>query len=202
MKWEILNRLLILKLRFLCRYNIKEQDLIALNDKKKNLINLAKKTLCDLKFPFLENIIIKFGNFTEFNLLKILYRNDVELEELWKILEKKLNFSINDLREFVRKKQIIDKIFFKDLGLSNYSQIILLNDFDKILNNLVKDLFYFILSKILRQLSRIIELYGIVSNDKALFISALKRAGKPIDIEDWAQIKLEELSIERLIKRQ
>jgi hypothetical protein len=70
------------------RYNIKEQDLIALNDKKKNLINLAKKTLCNLKFPFLENIITKFGNFTEFNLLKILYRNDVELEELWKILEK------------------------------------------------------------------------------------------------------------------
>ena len=184
------------------RYNIKEQDLIALNDKKKNLINLAKKSLCNLKFPFLENIIAKFGNFTEFNLLKILYRNDVELEELWKILEKTLGFSINDLREFVRKKQIIDKNFFQDLGLSNYSQIILLNDFDKILNNLVKDLFYFILSKILRQLSRIIELYGIISNDKALFISALKRAGKTIDIEDWAQIKLEELSIERLIKRQ
>ncbi|GAH80263.1 unnamed protein product, partial [marine sediment metagenome] len=68
------------------------------------------------------------GNFTEFNLLKFLYRNDVELEELWKILEKTLDFSINDLREFVRKKQIIDKIFFQDLGLSNYSQIILLND--------------------------------------------------------------------------
>jgi len=184
------------------RYNIKEQDLIALNDKNKNLINLAKKTLCNLKFPFLENIITKFGNFTEFSLIKILYRNDVELEELWTILEEKLNFSINDLREFVRKKQIIDKIFFQDLGLSNYSQIILLNDFDKILNNLVKDLFYFLLSKILRQLSRVIELYGMVSNDKALFTSALKRTGKTIDIEDWAQIKLEELSIERLIKRQ
>ncbi len=184
------------------RYNIKEQDLIALNDKKKNLINLAKKTLCNLKFPFLENIITKFGNFTEFSLIKILYRNDVELEELWKILEEKLNFSINDLREFVRKKQIIDKIFFQDLGLSNYSQIILLNDFDKILNNLVKDLFYFLLSKFLRQLSRIIELYGLVSNDKALFTSALKQTGKTIDIEDWVQIKLEELSIERLIKRQ
>jgi hypothetical protein len=184
------------------RYNIKEQDLIALNDKKKNLINLAKKTLCNLKFPFLENIITKFGNFTEFNLLQILYRNDVELEALWKVIEKTLDVSINDLREFVRKKQIIDKIFFQDLGLSNYSQIILLNDFDKILNNLVKDLFYFLLSKILRQLSRIIELYGIVSNDKALFTSALKRTGKTIDNEDWAQIKLEELSIERLIKRQ
>ena len=138
----------------------------------------------------------------EFELFKILYRNDIEFEELWDILEKKTGFSINNLREFVRKKQKIDKIFFQDLKLNNYSQIILLIDYDEIFNNLVTDLYYNILAKILRQLSRIIELYGIISNDKAIFSPALKRADQTSDVEDWGQIKLEELSIERLMKRQ
>ena len=184
------------------RYNIKKQDLILLNDNKKNLINLAKKALCNLKFPYLEKYMTKIGDLTEFELFKILYRNDIEFEELWDILEKKTGFSINNLREFVRKKQIIDKIFFQDLKLNNYSQIILLIDYDEIFNNLVTDLYYNILAKILRQLCRIIELYGIISNDKAIFSPALKRADQTSDVEDWGQIKLEELSIERLMKRQ
>ncbi len=184
------------------RYNINKQDLIVLNDNKKNLINLAKKALCNLKFPYLEKYMTKVGDLTEFDLFKILHRTDVEFDELWDILEKKTGFSINNLREFVRKKQIIDKIFFQDLKLSNYSQIILLINYDEIFNNLVTDLFYNILAKILRQLSRIIELYGIISNDKAIFSPALKRADQTNDVEDWGQIKLEELSIKRLMKRQ
>ena len=184
------------------RYNIKKQDLIALNDNKKNLIYIAKKALCNLKFPYLEKYMTKVGDLTEFDLFKILYRNESEFDELWDILEKKMGFSINNLREFVRKKQIIDKIFFHDLELSNYSQIILLINYDEIFTNLVTDLFYNILAKVLRQLSRIIELYGIVSNDKAIFSPALKRAVQTKDAEDWSQIKLEELSIKRLMKRQ
>ena len=184
------------------RYNINKQDLIVLNDNKKNLINLAKKALCNLKFPYLEKFIAKVGDLTEFDLFKILYRTDVEFDELWDILETKTGFSINTLREFVRKKQKIDKIFFQDLKLSNYSQIILLINYDEIFTNLVTDLFYNILAKILRQLSRIIELYGIISNDKAIFSPALRRADQTKDVEDWGQIKLEELSIKRLMKRQ
>ncbi|NVM43565.1 MAG: hypothetical protein HWN79_01505 [Candidatus Lokiarchaeota archaeon] len=184
------------------RFNIKKQDLIVLNDNKKNLINIAKKALCNLKFPYLEKFMAKVGNHSEFDLFKILYRTEVEFDELWDILEKKTGFSINSLREFVRKKQIIDKIFFQDLNLSNYSQIILLINYDEIFTNLVTDLFYNILAKILRQLSRIIELYGIVSNDKAIFSPALRRADHTKDVEDWGQIKLEELSINRLMKRQ
>ena len=184
------------------RYNIKKEDLILLNDNKKNLIHLAKKALCSLKFPYLEKYMTKIGDLKEFDLFKILYRNEVEFDELWDILEKKTGFSINNLREFVRKKQIIDNKFFQELKLSNYSQIILLINYDEIFNNLVTDLFYNILAKILRQLSRIIELYGIISNDKAIFSPALKRADLKKDEEEWGQIKLEELSIKRLMKRQ
>jgi len=184
------------------RFNIKKQDLIVLNDNKKNLINIAKKALCNLKFPYLEKYMARGENLSEFDLFKILYKTEVEFDELWDILEKKTGFSINNLREFVRKKQIIDKIFFQELKLSNYSQIILIINYDEIFTNLVTDLFYNILAKILRQLSRIIELYGIISNDKAIFSPALKRAEYAKDVEDWGQIKLEELSISRLMKRQ
>ncbi|MFX1288784.1 MAG: hypothetical protein ACFFFY_09550, partial [Promethearchaeota archaeon] len=83
-----------------------------------------------------------------------------------------------------------------------YSQIILLINYDEIFTNLVTDLFYNILAKMLRQLSRIIESYGIISNDKAIFSPALKRANLKKDVEEWGQIKLEELSIKRLMKRQ
>ncbi|MFX0046910.1 MAG: hypothetical protein ACFE8G_01965 [Candidatus Hermodarchaeota archaeon] len=184
------------------RYNIKKEDLILLNDNKKNLIHIAKKALCNLKFPYLEKFMIKIGDLKEFDLFKILYRNEVEFDELWDILEKKTGFSINNLREFVRKKQIIDNKFFQELKLSNYSQIILLINYDEIFTNLVTDLFYNILAKMLRQLSRIIESYGIISNDKAIFSPALKRANLKKDVEEWGQIKLEELSIKRLMKRQ
>jgi hypothetical protein len=184
------------------RYNINKQDLILLNDSKKNLINQAKKALCHLKFPYLDKYMIKVDEKSEFDLFKILFKNEIEFDELWDILEKKTGFKINTLREFVRKKQIIDKVFFQELKLSNYSQIILLIDYEEIFNNLVTDLFYSILAKFLRQLSRIIELYGIISNDKAIFSPALKRSGQLEDIEDWSQIKLEELSIKRLMKRQ
>ncbi|MFX0011297.1 MAG: hypothetical protein ACFE9R_13355 [Candidatus Hermodarchaeota archaeon] len=184
------------------KYNINKQDLISLNDNNKNLINQAKKALCHLNFSYLDKYATKAGDNIEFDLFNILSRNESEFSELWDILEKKTGFKINNLKEFIRKKQIIDKIFFQELKLSNYSQILLLIDYEEIFTNLVTDLFYSVLAKVLRQLSRIIELYGIISNDKAIFSTALKRAVPSTEIEDWSQIKLEELSIKRLMKRQ
>ena len=184
------------------RYNIKKQDLILLNDNQKNLINVAKKALCSMKFLSLEKFITKVGDKVEFDLFKILYRNETEYIELWDILERKTGIAINDLREFVRKKQTVDKIFFQGLNLSNYSQLILLLNYDDILSNIVTDLFYNLLSKILRQLSRIIELYGLLSNDKAIYSRALMAVTENNGFEDWVQVKLEELSIKRIMKRQ
>jgi len=183
------------------RYNIKVQDLILLNDLKKNPVYLAKKFLCSLKQPYLD-IISTSKDMSDFDLFKLIHRDEADFQQVWRILEKELNISINDLREFVRKKQIIEKIFFHDLKLKNYLQIITLINFENILNNIALDIFYYILSKIIRQLSRIIELFAKVSNDKTLFLTALKRTEKNIDKEDWSWIKLEELCINRVIKRQ
>ncbi|MHA1913556.1 MAG: hypothetical protein ACW986_02340 [Promethearchaeota archaeon] len=100
------------------------------------------------------------------------------------------------------KKDVIDKVFINELKLKNYNHILFVLDFEDIFNKLVKDIFFYILSKILRQLSRIIELYFKVSNDRSLYLLALKKIFDASNSEDWVRIKLEELIIERLNKRQ
>ncbi|GAJ00455.1 unnamed protein product, partial [marine sediment metagenome] len=123
------------------RYNIQEQDLLLLNDPEKNLLYQTNKLLCDLKYPFLQNIIESIDNLSGVNVVNLIYRDEIVLQKFWSILEDRLGFTINDLREFVRKKQIVEKVFFHDLNLSNYSQIILLLNFDEYINNIVKDIY-------------------------------------------------------------
>ena len=184
------------------RYNIDKFNIMTLNKETKNLVFLAKKTICSLNFPYLNNIIKRFDDLNEFNLLKLLDKEDIELQELWKILEEKIGCSINDFREYVRKKEIIDRVFLQDLKLSSYSQILTLLDFEEIINNIAKQIFFYIFSKIIRQISRIIEVYLKITNEKALFLLALKKMYGTTDSEKWVWIKLEELVIDRIIKMQ
>ncbi|MFX1356643.1 MAG: hypothetical protein ACFFA8_05100, partial [Promethearchaeota archaeon] len=131
------------------RYNIKKQDLLILNDDSKNPISLVKKVISTKKISSLNTALKSFDNI---ELLKQIYKNDSDLESLWSVLESEIGYSINELREFIRKQQIINKIFFQEMQLSNYSQLILLLNFEEILNNIVKDTFFYVLSKIFRQL--------------------------------------------------
>lgn len=184
------------------RYNIKKFDIMSLNDPKKDLIYLAKKAICELDFPILEESVKKYDNMSEFDLLTMLNQEKNENQEFWNMLEKKIGSTIKDLRDYIRKKDIIDKIFIDKLNLKNYSQLLLLLNFEEIIDNIVKEIFFYIISKILRQLSRILELYLKVINDKGLTLLALKKMYDTTDSEEWVWIKLEELLIERLIKRQ
>ena len=109
-----------------------------------------------------------------------------------KHLEEKTGTNINTLREYIGKKQAIDKVFLNELKLKNYSHILFVLEFEDIINELAKDIFFYILSKILRQLSRIIELYFKVSNDRSLFLLTLKKIYGTTESEDWVKIKLEE----------
>ncbi|MFX1313048.1 MAG: hypothetical protein ACFFHD_10590 [Promethearchaeota archaeon] len=112
---------------------------------------------------------------------------------------KKLDIlSLND----IRKKSVIKKVFINKLKLRDYSHILFILEFDDIINKITKDIFFYIMSKILRQLSRIIESYFKVSNDKSLFLLALKKVFETNDSEEWVKIKLEELIIERILNRQ
>lgn len=184
------------------RYNIKKQDLLYLNDKNKDLLYSAKQVLCNIQIPEIKNFIDNNKNFLEYGLNKLIYRDEPQLAKLWMILEEKIGCSINDIREFARKKQIIDKIFFHELNLNNYSQIIFILNFDEIIDNIVKDIYFYNFSKIFRQLSRIIESYHKITNDKSLINEAIKKMEGTLENEDWVNVKLEELIIKRIMKRQ
>ncbi|MFX1237680.1 MAG: hypothetical protein ACFFAS_14775 [Promethearchaeota archaeon] len=101
-----------------------------------------------------------------------------------------------------QKKMIIDRIFFEKMKLIDYSHILILLNFEDIINNIVKEIFYFIFSKIFRPLGRIIELYSKVSNERSLFLLALKKMNAFREKEDWMFVKLEELLIKRMITLQ
>ena len=184
-------------LSYLIRYNIQKQDILALQ-KEDNIYQKTIKLLCDLKSPFLQ----KISNSQDFDLVKLLYKEDPQIKALWGLIEERIGVNINDLKEFVRKKQIVDKVFFQELKLNNYDQIILLIDFEEILNRYVKEIFLFVLTKILRQYSRIIEIYDKITNDKGLFLLALKKIDGTLESEGWIKIKFEELIIKRIMSRQ
>ena len=130
-------------------------------------------------------------NMTRYNLKKI---------DIVPLKDQKFNKS--DTEDYKTKKKIIDRVFIDELKLINYSHIIFVLEFDEIINEIVKDIFFYVLSKILRQLSRIIELFFKVSNDRSLYLLALKKIFGTTDSEEWVRIKLEELIIERIIRRQ
>jgi len=184
------------------RYNIKKKDLQYLTDKKKDLLYSAKQALSSLKLPELKDLVNNHDNYLNYGLNKLIYREEPEFEKLWTLLEEKVGYSINDLRQFTRKKQIIDKIFFQDLNLINYSQILYLLNFHEIIDNIVKDIYFYNLSKTIRHLCRIIEIYDKISNDKSLINEALKKMEGTLEDEDWVDIKLEEIMIKRVMKRQ
>jgi len=188
--------------RNMVRYNIKKLDIVSLNDNKKNLIFVAKKALSQLNFQDLRDIVDESNATSEFGLLNLINQDIDKYPNLSRILEEKTGTTINNLRQYIRKKQAIDKVFLDELKLKNYSQLLFILEFDEIINELAKDIFFYILSKILRQLSRIIELYLKVSNDRSLYLLALKKIDGTTDSEDWIKIKLEELIIKRLNRRQ
>lgn len=183
------------------RYNIQKFDIMQLNDQKKNIVNISKKALIEINNSSKRELRNNQENLN-LTLNDLLKRERDEFEELWDLIEKNTNYTYKELKDFEKKKEIVDNIFLKNLNLVNYSQILFLLDFKDILNNIVKDIFFYILSKILRQLSRIIESYLKISNEKALYLLALNKMYKTTKSDEWVWIKLEELLIKRLKKRQ
>ncbi|MFW9999927.1 MAG: hypothetical protein ACFE9Q_05535 [Candidatus Hodarchaeota archaeon] len=180
------------------RYNIEKLDIVSLNDDNQNLLHLAKKAISELYIQDIRGIMEK----KEFDLIEILNQEIQKYPKLLRILEEKTGTNINNLNQYVRKKIVIDKVFINELKIKNYSHLLFILEFEEIINKLAKDIFFYILSKILRQLSRIIEVYFKVSNDRSLILLALKKIEGITESEEWIKIKLEELIIKRLCKRQ
>ncbi|MEJ2251069.1 MAG: hypothetical protein P8Y97_15630, partial [Candidatus Lokiarchaeota archaeon] len=187
--------------RNMIRYNIDKFDLMDLNEPKRNLIYKAKEVYNKLDFSEINGLSLEEVNDNN-SLINFLMQNKDKSEDLWKKMEGSLNFSLIEFREFCRKKQIIEKIFLNDLKINSLSQILAILEFEKVINELLKETLYYILSKILRQLSRIIESYSKITNEKSLFYLAIKKMESTKKSEEWVSIKLEELLIQRIIKRQ
>ena len=157
-----------------------------------------------------DEIIYMLNKYGVFNILYLSNLDNELSEEVKKnMIRYNINkpdiMAINDQKNnpgYTKKKQVIDKVFLSELKIKNYSQLLFILDFEDIINEIVKDIFFYILSKILRQLSRIIELYSKVSNDRSLYLLALKKIVGTTDSEEWVRIKLEELIIERIKRRQ
>ncbi|MFX1280619.1 MAG: hypothetical protein ACFFA3_14680 [Promethearchaeota archaeon] len=157
-----------------------------------------------------DEIIFLLNKYGVYNILYLLDLDDTVAEDVKRNMIryniKKLDIlALTDQKNnqgISKKKQVIDKVFLTDLNLKNYSHILFILDFEDIINKIVKDIFFYILSKILRQLSRVIELYSKVSNDRSLLLLALKKIDSTTESEEWVKIKLEELIIKRLNKRQ
>lgn len=184
------------------RYNIKKLDIVSLNDYKQNLIYIAKKAISEQNIAYITRVIEKPEGISEFDMLYILIHHANKYPELTRFLEEKTGAKINDLIQYIRKKQAIDKVFLEDLKIKNYSHLLFILEFEDIITEISKDIFFYILSKILRQLSRIIEVYLKVSNDRSLYLLSLKKMDGTTDSEEWVKVKLEELMIKRITKRQ
>ncbi len=149
------------------------------------------------------DLIYMLNRYGVYNILYLMDIDESVTEEVRRNMVR-YNITKHDLIDpnDLRKKQVIEKVFLKELGLKNYAHILFVLDFEDIMDKLVKDIFFYMLSKILRQLSRIIELYLKISNDKTLFLLALRKIFGTTDSEEWVKVKLEELIIEKLNKRQ
>ncbi|HEY0088174.1 MAG TPA: hypothetical protein VGB37_04985, partial [Candidatus Lokiarchaeia archaeon] len=141
-------------------------------------------------------------NLNEFSVENLINGENETYKILWQKIEENTGISLNTIRQYVQKKKIIDKVFLTNLKINSYSQILTILNFEDIIENIAKEIFYYIFSKVLRQLSRIIEIYLKISNEKPLYLLALKKMYGTTETEEWVWIKLEELIIERIIKLQ
>ncbi len=186
----------------LTRYNISKSDLLLLNDQKKNPLILVKKKLSEMGVQELLKVIPTFGSQENLDLIKVLISNSKESYALWSIIHKDIPLESANLKEFVQKKEVVDKLFLQNLNLQNYSQLLNLFEFENILQEMAKDIFFYFFSRVIKQLSRIVELYLKITNERALFLLTLKKIQSTTDSEEWVWVKLEELLVKRLLKRQ
>ncbi|MHA1796809.1 MAG: hypothetical protein ACTSVY_00035 [Candidatus Helarchaeota archaeon] len=106
---------------------------------------------------------------------------------------------IKQLLEFEKK---LNKEILTPFEFNGVSQLRLTLSLEKVLDKLEKDLFYSNFKNFLHFFSRIIELYQKIKKDKEIFLMAFKRISDLKNSEKWIRVKLEDLIIEKIMKRQ
>ncbi|MHA1585352.1 MAG: hypothetical protein ACTSWL_08860 [Promethearchaeota archaeon] len=107
---------------------------------------------------------------------------------------------------FVQKKQIIEFLIRKRYPINGpCSYYSLIYEVPEILTNLARYIYFTFFSKLIRQISRILETYIKLNEDKSLLKMGIKRVMSLLEInqhDDWVSVKIEELMIQRLMMRE
>ncbi len=119
-----------------------------------------------------------------------------------KLIFDEFKISRERLKELLEiDKKLKDEILLP-FQIDGINQLRLTISLEEILKGLEKDLFYSIFKNFLHFFSRIIELYDKVKKDKEIILIAFKRISELKSSEKWIQVKLEDLIIEKIKRRQ
>lgn len=175
-------------------YGIKKIDFVRLSNPFNNPIFEAEVVLraLKLKIPHLDNS----------TLIDLVKDPNGENLKIIKQISVKIGKDEEDFLKIYRKKQIIREKLFKIVKVSNYSSLVLFLEHNDILMRLSREIFFTLFSKISRQISRVLETYIKVKEDKSLYLLGIKHIFNSVNQEKWIAIKIEELIIERIMNRQ
>jgi hypothetical protein len=164
-------------------------------DSKKGILFIVQQSLNQLKIKSLSK--------SEKSVEQILHHQDEQDLIILKKACKSANVDFDRLNLVFQQKQIINFYFSKKYPLNGpISCYSLIFDITEILENLSKTIFFTFFRKISQQIARVLESYVKLNEDKGLYLLGLKRILDSSNQEEWVKIKIEELIIQRLMKRQ
>ncbi|MBN2155010.1 MAG: hypothetical protein JW776_03110 [Candidatus Lokiarchaeota archaeon] len=175
-------------------YGINKMDLIKIGNPVNNPLSNAESELVKIKQsnPQLQNITLQ----------DLLDTGDHEYNNVISDIASRIGMSTIDLRKFYHKKLRIEQRILNETPITNLSSMILFYDHDDILSNLCREVYFQMLAKITRQISRILETYNKVKEDQSRYLTALKKLHEHSEDQQWVVVKIEELIIQRITNRQ
>ncbi|MHA1110733.1 MAG: hypothetical protein ACTSRE_06495 [Promethearchaeota archaeon] len=175
-------------------YGINKMDLIRIGNPVNNPLATAESELVKIK-----QINPRFQNIT---LQDLMDASDPEYNNIIAEIAGRIGMSAADLRRFYYKKIRIEQRILKDTPITNLASMILFYDHDDIMQNLCREIYFRMLAKVTRQISRILETYNKVKEDQSRFLMAIKKLHGYSEDQQWVVVKIEELIIKRITNRQ
>ncbi len=173
--------------------NISKSDFLVLS-KKPNTFDKLEEALNELKR--------KNKTVTKKSILELIVSQKPYEVEYVKDACKILGETYESIINLYNKYQVINQIIKSVLSIGGMNWLILIFDFDSIMENLSRIIYYSIFSSVCKQMSRILEVYIKINEDKSILLLGIKKVLEGKDESDWVRIKIEELLIQRIMKRQ
>jgi len=175
-------------------YGIQKIDILKISNPLKDPINLAEIQLYNMK---------KVDSHLNSKTISDLFDDYNNNKSILEKIANEIHWNLEDLYKFYRKKKIIQIKLIESNLVSSYYSLLTFFDFENMINNLVKEIFFYLFSNFTLQISRILETYLKLKEDIGILLLGLKKIKSSLGIEqDWVIVKIEELMIERIMKRQ